>query len=198
MEFEISGINTIYDGWGRYLVATIRLPDGTTLRREVEDHGRATCVLAFDPQRRTALLVRQFRAPVFVATQQTETLEAIAGIVEGNDPAACARREAMEEAGVALTALEHVVTGWSMPGLSTERMDLYLAEYGAASRITAGGGVSSEHEYITVAEVPLAELATMADTGALTDMKTLLLLQTLRLRRSELFAMEGGEGGGAA
>jgi nudix-type nucleoside diphosphatase (YffH/AdpP family) len=188
MEFEISGINTIYDGWGRYLVADIRLPDGTTLRREIEDHGRATCVLAFDPEHRTALLVRQFRAPVFFAAQEAETLEAIAGIVEGSDPAACARREAMEEAGVALTALDHVVTGWSMPGISTERMDLYLAEYGAASRVAAGGGVSAEHENITVAEMPLAELAAMADAGALTDVKTLLLVQTLRLRRPELFA----------
>ena len=37
-------------------------------------------------------------------------------------------------------------------------------------------------------EVPLAELRDMADRNALDDMKTLCLVQTLRLRRPELFA----------
>ncbi len=41
------------------------------------------------------------------------------------------RREALEEGGLRLGALEHVATVWSMPGVSTERMALYLAEYRA-------------------------------------------------------------------
>jgi hypothetical protein len=40
---------------------------------------------------------------------------------------------------------------------------------------------------VTVHEVPLAELAAMVGRGALADMKTLVLLFALQLRRPELF-----------
>ena len=75
-----------------------------------------------------------------------------------------------------------------MPGISTERMHLFLAPYGQADRIGAGGGLKDEHEDISINEVDLDELAAMADDGRLTDMKTLLLAQTLRLRRPDLFS----------
>ena len=188
MSNKITHIDTVYDGWSRYLIATVALPDGKTVRRAIEDHGRAVGVLPYDPVRRTAVLVRQFRAPIFYAEQRQHTLEAVAGTVENEAPAECARREAMEEAGLRLHALEHVATAWSMPGVSTERMDLYLAAYAPADRIGDGGGLPEEHEGITVVEMPLAELAAMADDGRLTDMKALALVQTLRLRRPDLFA----------
>ena len=93
----------------------------------------------------------------------------------------------MEEAGLKLRAVEHLGTAWSMPGISTEQMDLYLAVYSKADRVGLGGGVADEHEGITVIELPLAELAAMADAGQIVDMKTLAVLQTLRLRKPELF-----------
>src|SRR6266704_718345 len=99
MAIEIVGIEIAYQGWGRYLVATIRMPDGRTIRHEIEDHGSAVGVLAFDPARRTTILVRQFRTPLLYAAKQDETLEVIAGMTEGSEPAAVARREAMEEIG---------------------------------------------------------------------------------------------------
>jgi nudix-type nucleoside diphosphatase (YffH/AdpP family) len=191
MKIQMIHTDMVYQGWGRLLVATFRSPDGQLVRREIEDHGTAVAVLPYDAERRTAILVRQFRAPVYFATRQEETLEAVAGIVEGPDPAACARRESLEEAGLELGGLEHVATSWTMPGVSTERIDLYLAPYRPANRITAGGGLASEHEVVTVVEMALAELAGLADAGQLTDMKTLLLVQTLRLRRPDLFANGG-------
>jgi hypothetical protein len=66
-------------------------------------------------------------------------------------------------------------------------MDLYLAAYAQADRIGEGGGVADEHEGITVVELPLAELAAMTDAGQIMDMKTLAVVQTLRLRRPDLF-----------
>jgi nudix-type nucleoside diphosphatase (YffH/AdpP family) len=188
MPADITNIETVYKGWGRYSLATIRLAEGRVMRREIEDHGAAACVLPYDPERKTAMLVRQFRAPVFLAAHQEETLEAIAGIVEDPDPIACARREALEEAGLELGMLEHVVTGWTMPGISTERMSFYLATYSAADRVRPRGGRSAGEESVTPIELGLSELAAMADTGRLVDVKTLLLTQTLRLRRPQLFA----------
>jgi nudix-type nucleoside diphosphatase (YffH/AdpP family) len=187
MTYEITGVETLHHGWARYLTATIRLPDGRIMTREIEDHGTAVGVLPYDAGRKTAILVRQFRAPVMYATQQRDFLEAIAGTVEEPDPAEAAKREAHEEAGLQLTTLEPVGTVWAMPGISTERMSLYLAPYTQASRVGDGGGLDHEHERITVVEMPLAELAAMADAGALADMKTMLLVQTLRLRHPGLF-----------
>src|SRR5438477_5857946 len=126
MTLEIVRIDTVHEGWARFLIASLKLPDGQIIRREIEDRGRAACVLPFDPERRTAILVRVFRAAPFHAAQCTEVLEAVAGIIEQEDPepAAGARREALEEAGLRLGALDHVMTAWSLPGISTERMDL--------------------------------------------------------------------------
>jgi nudix-type nucleoside diphosphatase (YffH/AdpP family) len=166
---------------------TFVLPDGSKFNREIEDHGRAACVLAYDPQRRTALLVRQFRAAVFLTSGETDLLEVVAGVVDAGEGADTARREAMEEAGVQLHNLETVAAVWTSPGISTERSEMFLASYSAADRTGEGGGLAAEHEKITVVEIALTELAALADTGRITDMKTLALVQTLRLRHPALF-----------
>jgi hypothetical protein len=74
-----------------------------------------------------------------------------------------------------------------MPGISTETIHLFLAAYSATDRVAAGGGLEAENEEIDVVEMALAELAAMADAGRLGDLKTLALVQSLRLRRPELF-----------
>jgi len=74
-----------------------------------------------------------------------------------------------------------------MPGISTERMTLYLAAYRRTDRITAGGGVATEHENITVVEIELGKLAELMDAGELMDMKTLVLAEALKMRHPELF-----------
>jgi hypothetical protein len=77
-----------------------------------------------------------------------------------------------------------------MPGISAERIHLFLAPYSARDRTGAGGGAEGEHENISPSEIALEELAAMADSGHLTDMKTLALVQTLRLRHPHLFRAE--------
>lgn len=188
MKPEIVGTRILHEGWGKLLELTLRLPDGTEIKREVGDHGSAAAVLAYDAERRTALLVRQFRAPPFYGTGHPDLLEALAGMLDGGDPADCARREALEDAGLRLGGLEPVAAAWPSPGISTERIHLFLAPYGRESRVSAGGGLGEEHENITVAEIALGELAALCDRGGILDLKTLALVQALRLRRPELFA----------
>jgi nudix-type nucleoside diphosphatase (YffH/AdpP family) len=184
----IVSIETIHEGWGKFLIATIRLKNGEEIRREIEDHGRVVSVLPYDPERRCAILIRQFRPPVFMKTKQKDILETIAGIVEDARRADAAKREAFEETGLKLKKLEHVGCVWTSPGVSTEQVDLYLAAYGEKDRTGQGGGLAEEHEEITIVEMPLAELARLADSGKLSDAKALLLVQTLRLKRPDLFA----------
>jgi len=187
MPIELTKVETVHDGWGKFLIAHIRMTDGQQLTREIEDHGNAVGVLAYDPERRTAMLVRQFRAPMFYATRLEHTLEVIAGGRKGADPQESVQREAIEEAGLRLRNLEHVLTGMNMPGVSTMCIDLYLAAYQKEDIIGAGGGLVDEGEEVTVVEMELTELARMVDKGLSFDLATAFLVQTLRLRHCELF-----------
>ena len=177
------------DSWATFLRVQVRLDDGEVVWRQVEDHGAAAVVLPYDPVRRTALLVRLFRAPPLYAGVDSLLVEAVAGLIdEGESAEDAARREALEEAGVRLSQLEFVGEVWSTPGISTEKMSLYLGAYGAQDRVAPGGGLAEEHEDITVLDTPLGELGRELEAGRITDMKLLALVQALKLRRPELFA----------
>lgn len=188
MTVRILRTELVHDGWLKLRVATLSGEDGQEFKREIEDHGRAVAVLPYDPERRTGLLVQLPRAPVLYLGDRSALVEAPAGILDpGEEAEHAARREAAEEVGVSLQALEPAGSVWSMAGVSTERMDLFLAPFRASDRTGSGGGLAEEHENITVVEIPLSELAAMADHNALADMKTLALLLTLRLRHPGLF-----------
>jgi len=72
--------------------------------------------------------------------------------------------------------------------VSTETIDLYLGAYHQSDRIADGGGVDGEHEDIEIVEIGLAALWDEAQSGAVTDMKTLLLVYALHARRPALFS----------
>jgi nudix-type nucleoside diphosphatase (YffH/AdpP family) len=189
---EILSTRTLYEGWTSLRLVRVRLDSGEVVNREVEDHGDAVAVLPYDPVRRTVMLVRILRTPALLRADRATLLECPAGLLEEDDPAAAARREASEEVGLALGNVEHVGRVWTSPGISAERMDLYLAAYSAADRVNAGGGVASEHEAIEVAELGLDVVWAMVERGELDDMKTLALMQALRLRHPELFGKGAG------
>ncbi|TBW35969.1 NUDIX domain-containing protein [Siculibacillus lacustris] len=158
---------------------------------EVEFHGHAGAVLPYDPVRREAVLVRQLRLPQALQGDDPMSLEIIAGLLDkaSEDPEETVRREAMEEAGLVLGRLESLGPVRSSPGVFGEKVWIYLAEVDLANaRVADGGGLDHEGEAIEVVVLPLADLARLADAGAAVDMKTLCAIQTLRLRRPELFA----------
>jgi len=185
--YRIRKVETLHEGWSRLLKITVEMPDGRTMTREVLNSTAAAVVLPYDSERRTVILIRQFRAPVMHEEGHPDFLEAVAGLLDGDEPETCARREAMEEAGLRIATLEPVGTAWSAPGMTTERLHLFLAPYTAADRVAEGGGLAEEHEEIEVLEIGFDELVGLLDKGAIADMKTLVLVQALQLRHAELF-----------
>ena len=186
---QIIDSRVVRRGYVTISAVTLRGDDGVVSEREVADHGASVCILPYDPYRRLALMVRMPRAPVLASGQTEQLLEAPAGMVDPGETAEqSARRELMEEVGLAAKSLEPVAVAWPSPGVSSERSSLFLAPYAKSDRTGAGGGAPGENEAITVEETPLAQLWTLAQAGGLVDLKTLALVLTLWSRRPELFA----------
>lgn len=187
MKSAVTSVRELYRGWMSLLMVRLRLPDGQDMDRHVMLNCRAVCVLPYDPDRRTALVVSMLRAPV-AYLGQPDMLEAIAGALDDEDPDACVKREAFEEAGVELKTLQHLGRIWSMPSNSTEQIDYYLAPYRITDRKGVGGGLDEEQEQISVHELPLSKLWCMAQSKKLFDGKLMMLLQALYIRYPALFA----------
>lgn len=162
-----------------------RRGDGTWQRqnREIFDRKHAAAVLPIDPKRGTVILVSQFRLPAFLTGHMKPLVEVIAGALDGDAPDVCARREAMEEAGVEVGGLKEVFHCFMSPGAITERMHLFVGTYSA--RAAKGGGLHDEGEDIEVLELPIAEAFAMVESGDIIDAKTILLLQWTQLHASK-------------
>lgn len=162
--------------------------DRERLERIVHDHGDAACVLAYDPARKTVLLTRQARYPVFVTGAEAELVEPCAGLIDPGESAEEAiRREAMEEIGTRLGALEKIGEVYTSPGFLTEKISLFLAEYTPDDRIAAGGGLAEENEHIEVLEWPCERLSRALVLGEIRDAKLMILTQALMRLRPALF-----------
>lgn len=146
-------------------------------QRETYDRGDGAAILLVDPLRRTVVLTRQFRYPCFVNGHDALMVEVPAGALEGDDPEACVRAEAEQEAGWRVRALRKVMEVFTSPGAVTERLHLYVAEVDAQDRIGAGGGLQAEGEDIEVFDCPFDEALAMVERGEIVDAKTILLLQ---------------------
>jgi len=160
----------------RYTVRYTR-SDGReeVLVREVHDHGHGATVLPYDAKRGMVLLVRQFRLPAWLHDGDGFIIETCAGLLDGDDPAQCAKREAEEELGFRLANLRFMTTVYATPGAITERLSLFIADYDHDARVGAGGGEAHEGEDIEVLEMPFDEMRRMVQDGRITDAKTVML-----------------------
>ncbi len=131
---------------------TVVLPDGGTVQREVVEHPGAVAIVALDEAGRV-LLIKQYRHPA-----QATLWEVPAGLrdVAGEPMLATAQRELLEEAGYLAADWRVLVDFLSSPGISTERLRVFLArdltQVPAAER-----DYVPEHEeaFLTIAWVPL-------------------------------------------
>jgi len=186
-KLKVSNRSRVHDGWNTLDILTVETRDENGVcrqhEREVLDHGPVVALLAYDPGRRRALLARQWRAGPLLAGDDPFLLEACAGLIDaGETPPQAAIREAEEELGLHLEAVRKVGAVYPTPGALTEKTHLFLAAYGPDDRKSDGGGLDHEGEDIEIVEMPLDALFKMAGAGAITDAKTLILIQMLILQ----------------
>lgn len=94
MAWERVDERVAYDGYRRLLARRYRLPDGSEREFEIKDEGPTAVVVALTSEQQV-VLVREFRPGV-----EAELLELPGGLVdEGEEPAAAAARELLEETG---------------------------------------------------------------------------------------------------
>lgn len=159
-----------------------------TIYREILERGHAVAVLPYDPKTDQVLLIEQIRIGALATKDSPWLLECIAGMAEGSlDYEAVVRKEAMEEAGLALDELHYMTSYLSSPGGSTERLYLYLAK---ADLSEAGGiyGLPEEGEDIKVHVMPFSEAMARLENEEIDNAATVISLQWLALHKPEMLA----------
>jgi nudix-type nucleoside diphosphatase (YffH/AdpP family) len=184
----IESVHTLYEGFERQMLVTVRQERRHTRAYQVNDHGDGVAVLALDRSRRTALMVRQPRVPLLLRGSDANLLELPGGIIEADGEEASAVREVSEETGYLVSNLQLLGRFWPMPGISTELLSLFVADYSADVRKGPGGGLAHEGEDIATVELPLELLSRQLDSGEITDLRTAMALQIVRLRQPDLFS----------
>lgn len=150
--------------------------------REVYDRGNGATILLYNRERKTVILTRQFRFPVFMNGHDGYLIEAAAGLLDNMDPESRIKAEAEEETGFQVSHVEKVFEAYMSPGSVTEKLYFYIAEYTAGDKKSAGGGLEAEGEDIEVLEMPLGEALAAVESGLIVDGKTIMLLYHVALK----------------
>lgn len=160
---------------------------GALLTREMFVRHPAVGVLVYDADADEVLLIEQFRVGA-LDTVHPWQFEIIAGLVEpGEALEEVARREALEEAGVAIDQLEKVMDFLPSPGGSDELFTLYV---GRADLGSAGGihGLAEEGEDIRVNVMSLNQALAALQRGRINNAPCIIALQWLALNKPRLQA----------
>ena len=169
----------------------VQLPDAdATMTRVVVEHPGAVVVLAVDEAER-ALVLRQYRHPV-----RQRVVELPAGLLDqpDEDPLVAARRELLEEGALEADDWTHLSTVLSSPGVTGERLEIYLAR--GLREVPDRGGFLLEHEEadMTLHWVPVADLLGAALAGRLTDGSCLIALYAYALTHGTALPGSGAPG----
>jgi ADP-ribose pyrophosphatase len=168
----------------------VRMPDGEVVGRDVLVHPGAVAVLALDTDDQV-LMIRQYRHPV-----GRLLWEIPAGLrdVAGEPLRATAERELLEEAGYRAAQWWVLTDSYSSPGISTERIRIFLAR-GVALVPESERSYVPEHEeaHLEVAWVPLDEAVAGILAGDLHNGVTALGILAAYAARQDGFGMLRGD-----
>ena len=146
--------------------------------REAYDRGNGAAILLYNMQKGTVVLTRQFRMPTYVNGNETGMMiEVCAGLLDGDNPTDCIRKEVMEETGYKVENVRKVFESYMSPGSVTEILYFFVATYDDTMKVGQGGGADNETENIEVLEFSFKSALQMVASGEIRDAKTIMLLQ---------------------
>lgn len=159
--------------------------DGTWEKQEREayDRGNGAAILLYNKEKGTVVLTRQFRMPTYVnGNADGMMIEACAGLLDGNQPEACIRKEVEEETGYQITDVRKVFECYMSPGSVTEILYFFVGVYEDRMKVGEGGGADDETENIEVLEYAFENAMKMIVSGKIKDAKTIMLLQYAQIQ----------------
>lgn len=153
-------------------------PAGQRFDRQIVRHNGAVAVVALHDDHSVSLIL-QYRPAI-----GARIFEIPAGLCDRLDEPRedAARRELQEEVGLAASSMELLGDTTPAPGLTDERVTIYLARGLTHVGASAEG---PEEDDLVVHRMPLTDALAMIDRGEIIDGKTVIgLLRTERLLRS--------------
>ncbi len=178
---RIKSETLLSDNWAVLKTTTLDFQrnDGTwqEQKRETYDRGHGATILLYNLQKRTIILIRQFRYAAFVTGHDALLIETPAGKLDNLSPDECIRAESEQETGYRVRSPRKIFEVYMSPGSVTERVHFFIAEYEASDRISAGGGHAAEGEDIETLEVTIEDALAMIADGQIIDGKTIMLVQ---------------------
>ena len=148
--------------------------------REAYDRGNGATIMLYNKEDKTVILTRQFRLPTFINGNPTGMMiEAIAGLLDADNPEDCIRRETEEETGYKVTDVRKIFEAYMSPGSVTEILYFFIGAYTKDMKVNEGGGIDGEN--IEVMELKFDDAMHMVNTGEIKDAKTIMLLQYLKI-----------------
>ncbi|WP_211462061.1 NUDIX domain-containing protein [Collimonas silvisoli] len=182
---KIRNVEVLSNDWYLLQKTTFdyRRTDGSwqILTRETYDRGNGATILLYNRERRSVILIRQFRFPTYGNGHDGFLIETAAGLLDQASPEERIKAEVEEETGYLVTEVRKVFEAFMSPGSVTEKLYFFVAEYEPGSRIGDGGGLQAEGEDIQVLELPLDQALQMVNNGEIADGKTIMLLQYAQL-----------------
>ena len=147
------------------------------VRRLNLDRGEAVAVLIYLRDTEKFILINQFRYAPYSVGQDGWVEEIVAGVLDEEDPLACAHRECIEESGYEINDFKHIASVFSSPGITSEFVHLYIGFCDSSDKKHEGGGLDSEHEDIKIIELSKEEARQRLQQRKINDGKTILALQ---------------------
>ena len=149
--------------------------------------GEAAAVLVYLKDTDSFILVNQFRYACYENGESGWIDEIVAGVFDENDTAeTCAKRECIEETGYVIENLKFVNNIYVSPGITNERITIFIGIGNSNDKKYSGGGVSHEHEDIRIVEYSKKKAYELLKSGYFKDGKTIIALQYFQLYENEL------------
>lgn len=146
--------------------------------REVYDRGNGAAILLYNKEKSTVVLTRQFRMPTYMnGNPSGMMIEVCAGLLDGDHPEDCIRKEVEEETGYRVREVKKVFESYMSPGSVSEILHFFVGQYDDQMKVGEGGGSAHETENIEILEYTFEEALDMIKQGTIKDAKTIMLLQ---------------------